>query len=62
MDVAGAFSKPIVAVKSFGETVMMKKLIIDRSADVVEWNEPGTLDTLRHPPRRQDSTPLGGLF
>jgi hypothetical protein len=55
MDVAGAFSKPIVAVKSFGETVMMKKLIIDRSADVVEWNERVLVDAIRHHARHEDT-------
>ena len=55
MDVAGAFSKPIVAVKSFGETVMLRKLIIDRAADVVEWNERVLVDAIRLHARHEDT-------
>jgi hypothetical protein len=55
MDVAGAFNKPIVAVKSFGETVALQKAVIDRAAEVVEWNERALVDAIRHHARHENT-------
>lgn len=55
MDCAGAFSKPIVGVKSFGETVVIQKIILDRAADVVDWDARSLVDALRQHARHEDT-------
>ena len=53
MDCAGAFSKPIIGVKSFGETVVIQKIILERAADVVEWNARSLEDAIRQHARHE---------
>jgi hypothetical protein len=53
MDCAGAFSKPIIGVKSFGETVVIQKPVLDRVADVVEWEARTLVDALRQHARHE---------
>jgi hypothetical protein len=53
MDCAGAFSKPIIGVKSFGETVVIQKAVLDRVADVVEWEARTLVDALRQHARHE---------
>ena len=55
MDCAGAFSIPIVAVKSFGDTIVINKTILERAADVVEWNERSIVDALRQHARHENT-------
>ncbi len=55
MDCAGAFNKPIIGVKSFGETVIIQKLILDRAADIVEWNARSLVDAIRHHGRHENT-------
>jgi hypothetical protein len=55
MDCAGAFNKPIIGVKSFGETVVIQKIILDRVADVVEWDARSIVDALRHHARHENT-------
>jgi len=53
MDCAGAFGKPIIGVKSFGETVVIQKAVLDRAADVVEWEARTLVDALRQHARHE---------
>ena len=53
MDCAGAFSKPIIGVKSFGDTVVIQKIILDRAADVVDWNARSLEDAIRQHARHE---------
>lgn len=55
MDCAGAFNKPIIGVKSFGDTVIIQKIILERAADVVEWNARSLVDALRHHARHENT-------
>jgi hypothetical protein len=55
MDFAGAFSKPIVGVKSFGETVVIPKIVLDRVADIVEWEARTLVDALRQHARHEST-------
>ncbi|MEZ5566407.1 MAG: hypothetical protein R3F24_13295 [Gammaproteobacteria bacterium] len=55
MDCAGAFSKPIIAVKSFGETVIIHKLVLERAAEVVEWDARTIVDALRQHARHENT-------
>lgn len=56
MDVAGAFDKPIIALKSFGDTVVLQKAVIERAADIVEWNERTLIDAVRRHARHEDTS------
>lgn len=55
MDCAGAFNKPIIGVKSFGDTVVIQKIILERAADVVEWNARSLVDAIRHHGRHENT-------
>ena len=55
MDCAGAFSKPIIGVKSFGETVVIQKIILERAADVVDWDARSLVDAIRHHARHENT-------
>ena len=56
MDCAGAFNIPIVGVKSFGETVVIQKAILERTADVVDWNARNIVDALRQHGRHEKTS------
>lgn len=55
MDCAGAFGKPIIGVKSFGETVVIQKIILERTAEVVDWNARNLVDALRQHARHENT-------
>ncbi|MCE7904091.1 MAG: hypothetical protein DYH20_16075 [Gammaproteobacteria bacterium PRO9] len=55
MDCAGAFSKPIIAIKSFGETVILPKIVMERAAEVVEWDARTIVDALRQHARHENT-------
>ncbi len=55
MDCAGAFGKPIIGVKSFGETVVIQKIILERASDVVDWNARSLVDAIRHHARHENT-------
>lgn len=38
VDAAKGLGKPVLAIKSFGETVAVKKSLLDKADDVVDWN------------------------
>ena len=55
MDCAAAMSKPIVGIKSFGETVIIPRIIMERAAEIIEWNARTLVDALRHHARHEDT-------
>jgi hypothetical protein len=55
MDVAEAFAKPILAVKSFGDTVVIQKEMIDRCADIIEWNERTMIEAIKRLGRNEET-------
>ena len=55
MDCAGAFSKPIIGVKSFGETVVIQKIILERASDVIDWDARSLVDAIRHHARHENT-------
>ena len=56
LDVAQAAHKPVLAVQSFGGTVALNKLILDRSDDVVEWNDRTITDAIKKLARNEDTS------
>ena len=55
LDVAQAARKPVLAIQSFGGTVAMNKLVMDRSDDLVEWNDRTITDAIRKLARNEDT-------
>lgn len=55
LDCAGAFNKPIVAIKAFGETVILQRAVMERAADLVEWNARSIVDALRQHARHENT-------
>lgn len=55
LDAAGAFNKPVLAIKAFGDTLMLKRDLMDRLGDTVEWNERSIADAIRRLARHEDT-------
>ncbi len=55
MDCAGAFSKPIIGVKSFGETVVIQKIILEQASDIVDWDARSLVDAIRQHARHENT-------
>ncbi|MEO8224513.1 MAG: hypothetical protein ABI661_06885 [Gammaproteobacteria bacterium] len=55
MDCAGAFHKPIIGVKSFGGPVVIQKIILERAADVVDWDARSLVDAIRQHARHENT-------
>ncbi|MSR09673.1 MAG: hypothetical protein EXR82_09170 [Gammaproteobacteria bacterium] len=55
MDCAGAFNKPIVGIKSFGATVVLEKLVLERAADIVDWDARTLVDAIRQHARHENT-------
>lgn len=55
MDVALAFKIPILAIQSFGSTMVMPKEILEDAVDVVDWNERAIVDGIRKHGRGEDT-------
>jgi hypothetical protein len=55
LDAAGAFNKPVLAIKAFGDTLMLKRDLMERLRDIVEWNERSIADAIRRLARHEDT-------
>jgi hypothetical protein len=55
LDVAGAFNKPVMAIKAFGDTLMLKRDLAERLGQVVDWNERAIVDAIRRLARHEDT-------
>ncbi|MBT8117552.1 MAG: hypothetical protein KJO66_06940 [Gammaproteobacteria bacterium] len=56
MDVAQAARKPVLVLQSFGGTISLNKLVMDRADDVVEWNDRTITDAIRKLARGEDTS------
>lgn len=56
MDAAQAIKIPILAVRSFGGTIVIPKEVLDRADDLVEWNDRVIADAVRRLARNEDTT------
>jgi hypothetical protein len=55
VDVARSTQKPILSIKSFGDTMAIPKAILDYSADMVDWNDRTIVDAIRRLARGEDT-------
>ncbi len=56
LSVAQAARKPILGIQSFGGTVAVRKDILDRATDIVEWNDRVITDAIRKIARNEDTS------
>jgi hypothetical protein len=56
MDMAQACKIPLLAVESFGGTVAIQKEIIDRCADMIEWNDRSLINAIKKLARGEDTS------
>ena len=55
VDAAKAMKKPVLAVKSFGETIAIKKSLLDKADDVVDWNDRAIAEGVKRLARNDSS-------
>lgn len=53
--VAKASKKPILAIKAFGETVVISKEIIDSCDDLIDWNDRTLISAIKKLSRDEDT-------
>lgn len=56
MDMAQACKIPLLAIESFGGTVAIPKEIIDRCADMIEWNDRSLINAIKKLARGEDTS------
>lgn len=55
VDVAKGMKKPVLAVKSFGDTVAIKKSLLDKADDIVDWNDRTITEAIKRLARNDRS-------
>ena len=56
LNVAGAFKKPVLAIKPFGGVSETPAAVSSRANDVVDWNDRSMVDAIRFQARGEDTT------
>jgi hypothetical protein len=56
IDVAQANRKPILGIKSFGETIAIKKEVIDYCDDITDWNDRAIIDAIKRLGRNEETS------
>jgi hypothetical protein len=47
LNCAKSLKKPVLAIKSFGETIAIQKSVLDKADEVVDWNDRAITDAIR---------------
>jgi hypothetical protein len=55
VDAAKALKKPVLAIKAFGETVAIKKSLLDKADDIVDWNNRTITEGIKRLARNDNS-------
>jgi hypothetical protein len=55
VDTAKAMKKPVLAVKSFGDTMAISRSLLDKAEDIVDWNDRAITEAIKRL-ARQDSS------
>lgn len=55
VDAAKALKKPVLAVKAFGETVAIRKSLLDKADDIVDWNNRAITEAIKRLARHDSS-------
>lgn len=54
-DVARRMGKPVLAIKAFGETLVLKKALLDKADDMVDWNDRSITDAIKRLARKDSA-------
>lgn len=55
IDAAKGMKKPVLAVKAFGDTVAIKKSVLDKADDIVDWNDRAITEAVKRLARHDSS-------
>lgn len=55
VDLAKSLGKPVLAIKAFGETMAIRKSLLDKADDIVDWNNRAITEAIKKL-ARQDSS------
>lgn len=55
VDAAKGLHKPVLAIKSFGETIAIKKSLLDKADDIVDWNDRTIVEAIKRLARHDSS-------
>ncbi|MBM4196435.1 MAG: hypothetical protein FJ197_04945 [Gammaproteobacteria bacterium] len=55
IDAAKFMGKPVLAIKSFGETNIVKKSVLDKADDIVDWNDRSITEAIKKLARNDQS-------
>ena len=55
IDAAKGLQKPVLAIKSFGETIAIKKSLLDKAEDIVDWNNRSITEAIKRLARNDAS-------
>jgi hypothetical protein len=55
MDCAKGLKKPVLAIKSFGDTIAIQKSVLDKADDIVDWNDRAITDAIRRLARHEQT-------
>ncbi|GMW05859.1 MAG: hypothetical protein QY320_09115 [Gammaproteobacteria bacterium] len=55
VDAAKGLKKPVLAIKSFGETVAIRKSVLDNADDTVDWNNRAITEAIKRLARHDNS-------
>lgn len=56
IDVAQANKKPVIGIKAFGETIAIKREVIDYCDDVIDWNDRAIIDAIKRLGRNENTS------
>ena len=56
IDAAKAFKKPVLGIKSFGETVSIKKEVLDCCDNIIDWNDRSITDGIKQLGRNEETS------
>jgi hypothetical protein len=55
VDAAKRLKKPVLVVKAFGETLVIKKSMLDKADDIVDWNDRAITEAIKRLARQDHS-------
>ena len=55
INTAKRLGKPVLGIKSFGDTLEMPRSVLEKSDDIVDWNERAIVDAIRRLARHENT-------
>jgi hypothetical protein len=56
IDVAQSFKKPVIGMKSFGETMAISKEMLDVCDDIIDWNDRAIINAIKRWGRNEQTS------